>query len=108
MTNHQSEPRLTVDLPVRIWGMNAEGRPFSQHARAQNISSAGALISGVERELKGGGRVGVPCDEKKTRRPLLWGVNTRPGREKKMGGEVVADQESPSENQPPLHRATLA
>jgi hypothetical protein len=51
MAEHQTEPRLTVDLPVRIWGMSADGRPFSQPARAQNISSEGALISGVQSEL---------------------------------------------------------
>ena len=34
MEDQQTEPRLTVDLPVRIWGMSAEGRPFS-HIRAR-------------------------------------------------------------------------
>ncbi len=65
MPDHQTEPRLTVDLPVRIWGMTADGRPFSQHARALNISSEGALISGVESELKAGDMIGVQCEEKK-------------------------------------------
>jgi len=45
MASDKTEPRLTVDLPVRIWGLNAEGRVFSQSARAQNITSDGALIS---------------------------------------------------------------
>ena len=59
MVDHHSEPRLSVDLPVRIWGMSADGRPFSQHARAHNISSEGAMISGVENELKGGDVIGL-------------------------------------------------
>jgi len=46
--SQEAEPRITVDLPIRIWGMTADGRPFSQHARAQNISSEGALLAGIE------------------------------------------------------------
>ena len=63
MAKPPTEPRVTVDLPVRIWGMSAEGRPFSQQARAQNISSEGALLTGVESELKVGDVIGVQCDE---------------------------------------------
>ena len=48
MAEHPTQPRLTVDLPVRIFGMSASGRAFSQHARAQNISADGALLTGVE------------------------------------------------------------
>ncbi len=107
MTNHQSEPRLTVDLPVRIWGMNAEGRPFSQHARAQNISSVGALISGVESELKVGDVVGVQCDEKKARCTVIWVMNTGPVRKNQVGVKLVADQECPWKNYLPLDGATL-
>ena len=76
MTEHQAEPRLTVDLPVRVWGMNAEGRAFSQHARAQNISTEGALLTGVECELKVGDVIGVQCDEKKARCTVIWAMNT--------------------------------
>ena len=66
MAGQQPEPRITVDLPVRMWGMTADGHPFSQHARAQNISADGALLSGVENELKVGDVIGVQCGDKKT------------------------------------------
>ena len=48
---------------MRIWGHDAEGRAFSQRARAQNISSEGALLNGVESELKVGDVIGVQCEE---------------------------------------------
>src|ERR1700740_2730366 len=76
MADHQTEPRLTIDLPVRVWGMNAEGRAFSQHARALNVSSEGALISGLESELKVGDVIGVQCEEKKARCSVIWAMNT--------------------------------
>jgi hypothetical protein len=93
MAEHQSEPRLSVDLPVRVWGMTAEGRPFSQHARAQNISSEGALISGVESELKVGDVVGVQCEEKKTRCTVIWAMNTGLIKKNQIGIKLVAGQE---------------
>ena len=108
MPNHQSEPRLTVDLPVRIWGMNAEGRPFSQHARAQNISSQGALISGVESELKVGDVVGVQCDEKKTRCTVIWVMNTGLIKKNQVGVKLLADQECPWKTYLPIQGATVS
>jgi hypothetical protein len=107
MDEHQSEPRLSVDLPVRVWGMTAEGRPFSQHARAQNISSEGALLSGLESELKVGDVVGVQCDEKKTRCTVIWVMNTGPVKKNQVGIKLVADQECPWKDYLPLDGASV-
>jgi len=107
MTDHPTEPRLSVDLPVRIWGMSAEGRPFSQHARAQNISSEGALISGVDNELKVGDMIGVQCGDKKTRCTVIWVLNTGPVKKNQVGIKLIADQECPWKNYLPLDGATV-
>jgi hypothetical protein len=107
MPEHQTEPRLTVDLPVRIWGMSAEGRPFNQHARAQNISSDGALISGVDSDLKVGDVVGVQCEERKTRCTVIWVLNTGPVRKNQVGVKLVANQECPWKNYLPMEGATV-
>lgn len=108
MPEHQVEPRITVDLPVRVWGMTADGRPFNQHARAQNISSEGALISGVESELKVGDVIGVQCDEKKSRCSVVWVMNTGPIKKNQVGIKLVADQECPWKTYLPLQGATVA
>ena len=107
MADQQTEPRLSVDLPVRIWGMSAEGRPFSQTARAHNISSDGALISGVESELKVGDVIGVQCDERKTRCTVIWVMNTGPVKKNQVGVKLVAEQECPWRNYLPLDGATV-
>ncbi|MGB8011718.1 MAG: PilZ domain-containing protein [Terriglobales bacterium] len=107
MPKDQAEPRLTVDLPVRIWGMSADGRPFSQHARAQNISSEGALVSGVENDLKVGDVIGVQCNEKKTRCTVIWVMNTGPVKKNQVGVRLVADQECPWKSYLPLDGATV-
>ncbi|MGA7080544.1 MAG: PilZ domain-containing protein [Terriglobales bacterium] len=107
MAVNQTEPRLTVDLPVRIWGMSAEGRPFSQYARAHNISSEGALVSGVETELKVGDIIGLQCDEKKTRCVVVWVMNTGPVKKNQVGVKLVAEQECPWKSYLPLDGATV-
>ena len=107
MADQQTEPRLTVDLPVRIWGMSAEGRPFSQSAHAHNISSEGALISGVESELKVGDVIGVQCAERKTRCMVVWVMNTGPVKKNQVGVKLVAEQECPWKSYLPLDGATV-
>jgi hypothetical protein len=75
--------------------MSAEGRPFSQHARAQNISSEGALLSGIESELKVGDVIGVQCDDKKARGTVVWVMNTGAIKKNQVGVKLLADQECP-------------
>jgi hypothetical protein len=108
MPEHQPEPRLTVDLPVRIWGMGADGRPFHQSARAQNISTDGALISGVDNELKVGDVVGVQCDEKKARCTVIWVMNTGFVKKNQVGIQLLADQECPWKSHLPMQGAKAA
>jgi hypothetical protein len=95
MAEDQPEPRQTEDLPVRVWGMSAEGRPFSQNARAQNISSDGALLSDVENELKVGDVIGVQCEERKARCTVVWVMNTGSIKKNQVGVKLVAGQECP-------------
>jgi hypothetical protein len=106
--SQQSEPRVTVDLPVRVWGMSADGRPFSQHARAQNISSEGALLAGIECELKVGDVIGVQCEEKKTRCTVIWVVNTGPIKKNQVGIKLVADQDCPWKAYLPLQGTNVS
>jgi PilZ domain len=90
-----AEKRLTVDIPVRIWGMSAQGRPFSQHVRAQNISCDGALLHDVESELKVGDVIGVQCDTNKARCTVIWAMNTGTVKRNQVGIRLVTDQECP-------------
>src|ERR1017187_4660725 len=89
MDDQQTEPCLRVDLPVRVWGMTAAGRPFSQSAHALNISSEGALISGIESELQVGDVIGVQFEEKKTRCTVISVMNTGPVKKNQVGIELV-------------------
>jgi hypothetical protein len=105
MDDQQTEFRLGVALPVRVWGMTAQGRPFSQSAHALNISSEGALISGIESELKVGDVIGVQFGEKKARCTVLSVMNTGPFKKNQVGIELLAAQECPWKSHLPLDGA---
>jgi hypothetical protein len=88
-------PRMPVDLDLRVWGMGADGRPFSQRARARNISSGGALLSDIDRDLKIGDTIAVQNGDRKARCKVVWSTNTRSALKIKVGVQLIKEQECP-------------
>lgn len=66
MENEPESPS-PQELLIRVWGMNAEGRPFFQNAMARNLSDQGALLMGIEHSLKTEEVIGVQYGDKKAR-----------------------------------------
>src|SRR5437879_4295202 len=95
MSETRPAPRITADLSVRVWGMAASGQTFSQHVRARNISSSGALFSGFEHELKVGDVIGVQYGDRKSRCKVIWFMDGGPLQKMQAGVEIVADQDCP-------------
>lgn len=95
MSELRPDLRLTTDLSVRVWGMAGGGRPFSQHVRARNISSSGALLSGLEYELKVGDVIGVQCGDIKSRCKVVWVMDGGPVQKIQVGVQIVSDQDCP-------------
>jgi len=75
--------------------MGANDQPFFQSAVAQNISSTGACIHGIEQELKVGDVSGVQYETKKARCKIIWVVEAGGLRKIQIGVQLVADQECP-------------
>ena len=95
MSETRPDPRITADLSVRVWGMAASGQTFSQHVRARNISSSGALFSGFDHELKVGDVIGVQYGDRKSRCKVIWVMDGGPLQKMQAGVEIVADQDCP-------------
>jgi hypothetical protein len=89
------QPRFNVDLSIRVFGIDADGRPFSQIAHARNISGRGAKISGVEKRLGVGDIVGMQCGEKKARCEVIWVGDGGPTQELDVGVKMVEGQMCP-------------
>jgi hypothetical protein len=95
MTEHRPEPRSTADLPVRVYGMGADGHAFTQPARAGNLSKEGALISGLEHELTVGDTIGVQYGDKKVRCKVVWVINAGALHKIQVGVQLLNDQDCP-------------
>jgi hypothetical protein len=99
MSSQRPDPRISAYLDVRVWGMSANGQTFNQHVRARNISSSGALLSGLEHELKVGDIVGVQYDGLKSRCKVIWIMDTGPIQKFQAGVQIVSGQDCPWKSQ---------
>ena len=66
------ESRARSDIAVRISGRDASGKPFAQSVVASSISSGGALLSGMEQQVRPGDLVLVEYEEKRARFRIVW------------------------------------
>jgi PilZ domain len=95
MSAQGSAPRATMDLKVRVWGMGANDQPFFQNATAQNISTTGACIYGIDPDLKVGDVIGVQYEGKKARCKVIWVVDAGALKKTQVGIQLIADQDCP-------------
>jgi len=66
------EPRTDVDLALMVWGVDTRGDRFLQEAQAREISLSGALLSGLDAELRSGDVIGILYAGKKARYRVVW------------------------------------
>jgi hypothetical protein len=82
--DRRREQRTFVELPVKIWGMDANSRPFTQPASLRTISGRGATLQGVHVQLKPGCVIDLQYEGAKAQFRVVW--LGKPGTE--MQGEV--------------------
>ena len=70
--DRRRQQRVVVDLPVRIWGLDAYFRPFAQPASLRNISGRGATLQGVDAQLKCGDLVDVQYEGSQAQFRVVW------------------------------------
>jgi len=64
--------RVSVLLPVRVWGVDGKGSPFTQMARVRNISNSGAVLQGMLRTVKAGELLHVQVGQQKAEFQVVW------------------------------------
>jgi hypothetical protein len=82
--DRRRQQRVFVDLPVTIWGMDANSRPYTQPASLRTISGRGATLQGVDAQLKPGDTLDLQYEGAKAQFRVVW--LGKPGTE--MQGEV--------------------
>ena len=66
------ERRLTVPISVRLWGLDRDGKVFSQNVKTLNIATSGARLFGVTAALERGFIVGLQCGNMRARFMVMW------------------------------------
>jgi hypothetical protein len=89
------EIRVSADIPVRVWGMDADGKPFFQSATAGNLSSDGAQLSQINHSLKTGDIIGIQYGDKKARFEVIWVKPALVPNRSDVGVMVMPKQEIP-------------
>jgi hypothetical protein len=93
----EGRPEIQAEsqLHVRVWGMDADARPFSENAVANNISGQGAQLVGITHPLKTGDIIGIKHGEKKARFKVVWVTDGGSLRKIEAGVQIVEGQEMP-------------
>jgi hypothetical protein len=89
------EIRVSADIPVRVWGMDADGKPFFQSAVAGNLSSDGAQLGQINHSLKTGDIIGIQYGDKKARFEVIWVKPSLVPQRHDVGVMVLPKQEIP-------------
>lgn len=74
--DQRKEPRLNIELPVRIWGVDRMARPFTEMVRVRNVSLSGAVLLGVRSKIRAGELLDVQHRRRRAQFRIVW---TRPG-----------------------------
>ena len=70
--DRRREPRIPMHLGLLVWGVDTKGERFLQEARARDISLSGALLSGLDADLRSGDVVGILYEGRKARYRVVW------------------------------------
>src|SRR5438105_4371873 len=69
--SRRREPRVEIDLAVKVWGFDLYGNTFVQHARTINATRAGARLIGIDC-VKAGEVISIQHGERKSRFRVVW------------------------------------
>jgi hypothetical protein len=66
------DPRTEVNLGLFVWSVETKGERFLQEARARDISLNGALLSGIDTDVRPGDVVGILFLGIEARYRVVW------------------------------------
>jgi hypothetical protein len=105
---NKPEPCFSVDLPIRVFGVDDDDHVFSQIVHTRNISDHGATLAGLEEHLTAGDIIGVHFRDKKARCNVTWVVDASDAHKIDVGVELVEGQPHPWQKEVERERATEA
>jgi hypothetical protein len=70
--DRRRERRLTLELPVRIWGVDRMARAFAEIVRVGNVSNRGAVLIGMRSKVQAGDLLDVQLGASRAQFRIVW------------------------------------
>jgi hypothetical protein len=70
--DRRREPRLRVEYPVHIWGIDRMARPFTEVVRVKNVSLSGAVLLGVHAKMRAGQLLDIQHGSQRAQFRIAW------------------------------------
>lgn len=90
--DRRQKSRVTAQLPVRVWGMDAKAQPFTQLVRVRNISRNGALLEGMHRMVKPGEVIQIQFGDEQAPFRVVWAGKPGGQREGELGVQGLSSE----------------
>lgn len=84
--------RIKMVLPVRIWGTDTTGKPFSLLSHTLDITSSGARLGGFRHQVQTGDSLWVQCRHRKAQFKVVWVGRPGSAREHQIGVECLEER----------------
>ena len=94
MTDRRELPAKT-HIDLLVWGVDTRGQRFRQQVRAREVSLRGALISGLEIQVRSGDVIGILYAGKKARFRVVWVCDDAAGEKMKAAVHRVESDACP-------------
>ncbi|HEY7352007.1 MAG TPA: hypothetical protein VH596_04490 [Terriglobales bacterium] len=70
--DRRQTPRVEVQLPVQVWGMDAYGQPFTTAALVTNMSAGGLVVEGLTRRVRNEEVLDVKMGDEMAQFRVVW------------------------------------
>ncbi len=70
--DRRQSPRVEVQLPVQVWGLDAYGQGFTDPAVVTNMSASGLVLHGIRRRIRAGELLDVRMGDEKAQFRVVW------------------------------------
>jgi len=70
--DRRREPRLRIEFPVHIWGIDRMARPFTEVVRVKNVSLSGAVLLGVHAKMRAGQLLDLQHGSQRAQFRIAW------------------------------------
>jgi hypothetical protein len=85
--DRRKNPRISVQLPVAVWGLDAFGQAFTESAMITNMSSGGIVLQGLRKRMRAGEVLDVRMGRETANFRVIW-VNEKG----ELGMEALTEQ----------------